>query len=381
MTLRIGIAMIARNSEREIAGALNSVQFEADAITVLDTGSTDRTMKIATRPGVQVVSEPWRSVDMGDGIVCLADFAAARNRAIELTDADYVMILDTDQRYVRHTVDNARIQFAAARNAYAGFLAEHESMRADAKPDDVARGKWRRGTPFPALYAFQRVAPDGTLRSGWFRNPIHEMAFDWLEARKAEAAGTAPPHTIVIRGASVHYGHSAAASTSKRKTLRNLKCVLRWCEQDEGNPTAWTYLAATFLSSDWLDLDSARIAAGKAWDLRKDPRMPGQTVRLALSLTELALRSHERPLAMTLDAVNELASINVDPHGDLDFLRGLLLENLGHPAEAIDCYRDALAFDPTQAATHVPKEQIAARLKRLAENEGAGDDTRPRIIH
>lgn len=147
MTVRIGIAMICRNNADTIAGALNSVQLEADAITVLDTGSDDggRTLKLATRPGVQVVSEPWRSEDLGDGIVCLTDFAAARNRAIELTDADYVMILDTDQRYVRNTVNNARMAFEANRSMLVGFLAEHEAMRADAKPDDVARGKWRRG--------------------------------------------------------------------------------------------------------------------------------------------------------------------------------------------------------------------------------------------
>ena len=83
---RIALVMIVRNEARCIERCLASARPWVDEMLVLDTGSTDATVRIAQRCGARVAYFPW--VD---------DFAAARNAALELTDAAWCLVLDADE--------------------------------------------------------------------------------------------------------------------------------------------------------------------------------------------------------------------------------------------------------------------------------------------
>ncbi len=78
--------MIARNEARAIARALDSARAHVDRMIVLDTGSTDETVAIAERCGATVHHFAWCD-----------DFAAARNAALEHSDADWNLMLDADE--------------------------------------------------------------------------------------------------------------------------------------------------------------------------------------------------------------------------------------------------------------------------------------------
>jgi glycosyltransferase involved in cell wall biosynthesis len=88
MTAPVDLALlvIAKNEARGIARCLQSAQPHVRRMVVLDTGSTDDTVQIARSCGAQVYQEPWRD-----------DFAWARNRALELADADWSLFLDADE--------------------------------------------------------------------------------------------------------------------------------------------------------------------------------------------------------------------------------------------------------------------------------------------
>jgi tetratricopeptide (TPR) repeat protein len=83
---RLALVMIVRDEARGIARALESARGVADAMIVLDTGSTDGTPEIAQSLGAIVRHFEW--VD---------DFAAARNAALDGSDADWNLILDGDE--------------------------------------------------------------------------------------------------------------------------------------------------------------------------------------------------------------------------------------------------------------------------------------------
>lgn len=87
---RIALVMIARDEARCIERCLASARAWVDEMWVLDTGSTDATAQIAARCGARVAHFTW--VD---------DFAAARNAALALTDADWCLVLDADEWIVR----------------------------------------------------------------------------------------------------------------------------------------------------------------------------------------------------------------------------------------------------------------------------------------
>jgi tetratricopeptide (TPR) repeat protein len=85
--VRVALAVIARNEEEFIAGCLDSARPFVDEIVVIDTGSTDRTVEIARAHGARVEHFTWCN-----------DFSAARNAAIDAVTANWVLMLDADER-------------------------------------------------------------------------------------------------------------------------------------------------------------------------------------------------------------------------------------------------------------------------------------------
>ncbi|MBS0363627.1 MAG: glycosyltransferase [Proteobacteria bacterium] len=78
--------MIARDEARAIARALIGARPHVDRMIVLDTGSRDATREIAAAEGAEVFDFAWTD-----------DFAAARNAALDRSDADWNLVLDADE--------------------------------------------------------------------------------------------------------------------------------------------------------------------------------------------------------------------------------------------------------------------------------------------
>ncbi len=85
-TYRVALVMIARNESARIVRALASVSSCVDELVVLDTGSTDATVALARSAGARVGHFEW-----------CEDFAAARNAALTLADADWNVVVDADE--------------------------------------------------------------------------------------------------------------------------------------------------------------------------------------------------------------------------------------------------------------------------------------------
>jgi glycosyltransferase involved in cell wall biosynthesis len=83
----LSVAIIARDEQRHIGAALESVAgLAGEVIVLLDSRTSDRTAAISREHGAQVIVEPWRG------------FAAQRNRALDLCVGDWVLFLDADER-------------------------------------------------------------------------------------------------------------------------------------------------------------------------------------------------------------------------------------------------------------------------------------------
>ena len=88
--MKLALVMIVKDEARCLARCLASVRGVVDEIVVIDTGSTDDSVRIAAEAGARIGHFPW--VD---------DFAAARNAALDLSDADWNLMLDADNWLVR----------------------------------------------------------------------------------------------------------------------------------------------------------------------------------------------------------------------------------------------------------------------------------------
>src|SRR4051812_40141305 len=82
--MKITATIITLNEERNIARAMESLRC-CDQIVVLDSGSVDRTVELATNLGAHVVEDSWRG------------YAGQKNRAAECAEHDWILSLDADE--------------------------------------------------------------------------------------------------------------------------------------------------------------------------------------------------------------------------------------------------------------------------------------------
>jgi len=96
----ISLCMIVKNEEAYLAQCLDSVKDWVDEMIIVDTGSTDRTVKIAENYGARIYHHPWEN-----------DFSKHRNQSLSYATGGWIFILDADEELfaedghkVRHAV-------------------------------------------------------------------------------------------------------------------------------------------------------------------------------------------------------------------------------------------------------------------------------------
>jgi len=82
----LALVMIVRDEAHSLERCLKSAKPFVDKMIVLDTGSKDETVRIAESCGAIVSTFRW-----------IDDFSAARNAALDLSDAEWNLILDGDE--------------------------------------------------------------------------------------------------------------------------------------------------------------------------------------------------------------------------------------------------------------------------------------------
>lgn len=84
--IEISLCMIVKNEEKVLARCLDSIADLMDEIIIVDTGSTDRTKKIAERYTDKIYDFEW-----------IDDFSAARNFSFAKATKDYIYVADADE--------------------------------------------------------------------------------------------------------------------------------------------------------------------------------------------------------------------------------------------------------------------------------------------
>jgi hypothetical protein len=179
---RVALVMIARNEAPRIVRALASARNCVDELVVLDTGSTDATIALARSAGARVGHFEWCD-----------DFAAARNAALALADADWNVIVDADE-----WIAEAGIELLALRHTAPDFVG---TLRVDSDFD----------TPYGTSTSpswLPRILPRGVR----YRGRIHEQ----------------PAHQRPVQRLTTTLGHDGyRADALKAKAGRNADLLTR----------------------------------------------------------------------------------------------------------------------------------------------------------
>jgi GT2 family glycosyltransferase len=191
--LRLSACMIVRDEEELLAACLASVDGIADEVVIYDTGSSDRSIQIATAAGAKVIEGYWDD-----------DFARARNEALAACHGRWVLhidadeVLDTDRAVLWTSLDRAGPEVDV-------LMLEIVNLRGDGTaPRDHQRG----------LRLFRRE------RAVW-RQPLHEQ----LELRPGQAGTLGAyflPGTRII-----HSGYLDEVVSGRDKWARNLRLAER----------------------------------------------------------------------------------------------------------------------------------------------------------
>jgi glycosyltransferase involved in cell wall biosynthesis len=126
----LSVAIITKNEEANLARTLESVRW-ANEIVVVDSGSTDRTVDIASAYGAKVFCEEWHG------------FGKQKNLAIEHCTSEWVLSLDADEEVsealaqeITHLVEetpSVEAYFVPRRNLFLGRWMKHGGYYPDPK--------------------------------------------------------------------------------------------------------------------------------------------------------------------------------------------------------------------------------------------------------
>ncbi len=231
--MRISACYIVRNEAAKLERSLASLEGAVDEIIVVDTGSSDDTVKIAEAHGAQVFHFPWQD-----------DFSAARNASLSKATGDWILVVDADEYFPEGMAKNIR-------PAVERYGADADLLIFMRREFDEDKGEVLLDTYVSRL--LRRT--DGLAYEG----AIHEepRRHGSIIARMA----TIPDGELMM----MHTGYSAVLLRSKGE--RNLALLLRELESGHPRDSIYMYLAETYdglkdeaqgLRFAWMDVMRGR---------------------------------------------------------------------------------------------------------------------------
>jgi glycosyltransferase involved in cell wall biosynthesis len=161
MPPKLSVAIITLNEETNLGRTLSSVQF-ADEIVVVDSGSTDRTLEVASSFNATVFHEPWKG------------FAAQKNFALNQCTGTWILSLDADEALTPELQAEIRALLSGFPSADAYLIRRR----------NLFLGRWiRHGGyyPDPKLRLFRRHAANFAPPNRFTNRLVHEtIALDGI---------------------------------------------------------------------------------------------------------------------------------------------------------------------------------------------------------
>lgn len=216
--MKISSIVLTRNNELTIERCLWSLSKIVDEIVILDTGSTDRTLKIAKRFTDKIYKTKFNN-----------DFASLRNKAIDYTTGDWIISLDSDEELMGRGL---REFLSSLEPRYMGVL----------------------------IPIFSELHEGGILQSElvkifrrgiYFEGKIHEVVSDYILKKGGEIYRT--DQFVVL-----HHGYGDP-EILKQKIKRNTDMLISALKSDPKNPRYLFY---------YLE----KVLAGQISDSTLDPR-------------------------------------------------------------------------------------------------------------
>jgi tetratricopeptide (TPR) repeat protein len=193
----LSVCLIVKDEEQSLPDALQSVRDIAHQIVVVDTGSTDRTVELATELGAEVHHFEWCD-----------DFSAARNFALEHARGDWVLVLDADEILPAEAIDPLHQDLG--RDNFLGYrLPLVNKIQTEQGEEETADGLCH----VPRLF---RNAP-----GLHFVGRVHEQIYSSVLLRQGDWQMDSGIGATTLH----HFGYEPSVKLERDKVKRNLRLL------------------------------------------------------------------------------------------------------------------------------------------------------------
>lgn len=227
--IKISACYMVKNAAEDLRRSLDSLKNFVDEIIVVDTGSTDDTVKVAEEFGAKIFHETWQD-----------DFSAPRNVAIREASGDWIVFLDADEYFVNDTAKNLRTAIKLAkRTKQRGISVKLVNVDKD------------NGNAIINSSCLLRIFENAA--GIHYVGKIHEDVYLGDEPLNRAMA---PADLLTL----YHTGYSASLNLAKAE--RNLKLLLEELETSDKPERIYTYLADCYYTlKDWANVEKySRLA-------------------------------------------------------------------------------------------------------------------------
>ncbi|MCM3493470.1 glycosyltransferase family 2 protein [Paenibacillus sp. FSL K6-1566] len=209
MKFPISVCFLVKNEENFIVEAIQSVSNMVEEIVLMDTGSTDSTIRLALQHNAKVFHFEW-----------MDDFAAARNELIKCATMPYVLMMDADERLnsSEKDIESYIIQNAgsAGRVSLVNIINENEN----------------------GISSIARIFPNnGSYK---YKGKIHEQLTNMNSPMKVIDT------QIIIK----HLGYQSTVIKQRNKVDRNIRLLKSQLFESGNDPYVLFQLGRTYLLAD-----------------------------------------------------------------------------------------------------------------------------------
>ncbi len=333
--IRVSVCYIVKNEEKNLPISLETVKDIADELVIVDTGSTDSTLRIAEEAGARVFHFQWCD-----------DFAAARNHALDQATGDWIVFLDADEGFLHPEKVLAKLREIDGRRPPVDGV-----IVADINISPETGEQLGICRPVRAFRNLPRIRYQGR---------IHETiaSRDGTLRLCQDDGGMSMYHTGYTEGVRI------------QKAKRNLRLLLRDAAENGEQQGQYMYLAQCYFGLE--DYKAALRYAVLALD------SPVQPLGSRVELFHLAIESM-RCLAWPLEDQLALAEMAVGEYPEQpEFYgeRGMILCGMGRLEDARDSLVRAMTIYegnriPVSAETYFTDKTASLVYRRLGELEEA----------
>lgn len=365
--VNLSVCMIVKNEENSLPNCLESVRNLADEIIVLDTGSLDKTPKIAEEFGAKVYHFNWCD-----------DFAIARNEALKYVSGKWVLILDADEILNQTIIPILQKIMQRENNLVINLV--REEIGAKQSPYSLLSRLFRK---HPEIY---------------FTNPYHAMIDDsvikLLEKESHWVIASLPQVAIF------HTGYEIDTIIAKDKVKRAKKAMEKYLSKNPNDAYTLSKLGALYVELG--DENKGIYLLERGLKKTKDPLVLYELyyhlgiaynrknkIKTAKINYILAAFSDILP-QLRIGAYNNLGSLyqsqgewrqaqniyekllEIHPHYAVAYYNlGITLKSLGEFREAIINYKKAIKLNPEYAEAYQNLGVVLFKVGKIEESLSA----------